>query len=98
MAKRQLERLGFKVRLRAVPQDAVYTEWCQVPRKKVHKATVRQAPPIPFLWDETALIWSKDVIGQANPSRCSWRSDTSTPRSPATEAPVYPSPDAAFHR
>jgi peptide/nickel transport system substrate-binding protein len=31
----QLEKMGFKVRLRLVPQDAVYTDWCQVPSKKV---------------------------------------------------------------
>lgn len=36
VAKAQLEKLGFKVNLRTVPQDAVYTEWCQVPSKKVH--------------------------------------------------------------
>ena len=42
VAKAQLEKLGFKVRLRLVPQDAVYTEWCQVPAKKV--AHVRPAP------------------------------------------------------
>ena len=35
VAKAQLEKLGFKVRLRLVPQDAVYTDWCQVPTKKV---------------------------------------------------------------
>jgi peptide/nickel transport system substrate-binding protein len=35
VAKAQLEKLGFKVRLRTVPQDAVYTEWCQQPKKKV---------------------------------------------------------------
>ncbi len=35
VAKAQLEKLGFKVNLRLVPQDAVYTEWCQVPSKKV---------------------------------------------------------------
>ena len=35
VAKAQLEKLGFKIRLRTVPQDAVYTEWCQVPAKKV---------------------------------------------------------------
>jgi peptide/nickel transport system substrate-binding protein len=35
VAKAQLEKLGFKVRLRLVPQDAVYTDWCQVPSKKV---------------------------------------------------------------
>jgi peptide/nickel transport system substrate-binding protein len=36
VAQAQLEKLGFKVRLRTVPQDAVYTEWCQVPKKKVN--------------------------------------------------------------
>src|SRR3954451_22156015 len=36
VAKAQLEKMGFKVRLRLVPQDAVYTEWCQVPAKKVN--------------------------------------------------------------
>jgi peptide/nickel transport system substrate-binding protein len=35
VAKAQLEKMGFKVRLRLVPQDAVYTDWCQVPSKKV---------------------------------------------------------------
>lgn len=35
VAKAQLEKLGFKVRLRLVPQDAVYNDWCQVPAKKV---------------------------------------------------------------
>ncbi len=35
VAKAQLEKLGFKVKLRLVPQDAVYTEYCQVPKKKV---------------------------------------------------------------
>ena len=35
VAKAQLEKLGFKIRLRTVPQDAVYTEWCQQPKKKV---------------------------------------------------------------
>jgi len=35
VARDQLEKLGFKVKLRTVPQDAVYTEWCQVPKKKV---------------------------------------------------------------
>lgn len=36
VAKEQLEKLGFKVTLRTVPQDAVYTEFCQVPDKKVN--------------------------------------------------------------
>jgi peptide/nickel transport system substrate-binding protein len=35
VAKAQLEKLGLKVRLRTVPQDAVYTEWCQQPKKKI---------------------------------------------------------------
>jgi peptide/nickel transport system substrate-binding protein len=35
VARRQLEKLGFKVRLRLVAQDALYTDWCQVPAKKV---------------------------------------------------------------
>ncbi len=35
VAKAQLEKLGFKVNLRTVPQDAVYTEFCQVPPKNV---------------------------------------------------------------
>lgn len=35
VAKAQLEKMGFKVRLRLVPQDAVYTDWCQVPPKNV---------------------------------------------------------------
>jgi peptide/nickel transport system substrate-binding protein len=35
VAASQLRKLGFKVRLRLVPQDAVYTDWCQVPAKKV---------------------------------------------------------------
>jgi peptide/nickel transport system substrate-binding protein len=35
VAKAQLEKLGLKVTLRTVPADAMYTEWCQVPPKKV---------------------------------------------------------------
>jgi peptide/nickel transport system substrate-binding protein len=35
VARAQLEELGFKIRLRTLPQDAVYTEWCQAPAKKV---------------------------------------------------------------
>ena len=34
VAKAQLEKLGFKVTLRTVPQDAVYTEWCQQPEEE----------------------------------------------------------------
>jgi peptide/nickel transport system substrate-binding protein len=35
VAKAQLEKLGLKIEFRTVPQDAMYTEWCQVPAKKV---------------------------------------------------------------
>ena len=129
VAKAQLEKLGFKVNLRTVPQDAVYTEWCQVPAKKVavcgsagwfkdfndpqsmldptfkgkniteqgnnnlpqlnvpeidkamdeaalltgeerykawgeiDKMITEQAAAVPFLWDKSTMIWSKDVQG-----------------------------------
>jgi peptide/nickel transport system substrate-binding protein len=132
VAKAQLEKLGFKVNLRTVPQDAVYTEFCQIPAKKVaicgaagwfkdfndpqsmldptfkgkniteqgnnnlpqlnvpeidaamdkaalltgderYKAwgeidrmITEQAPAVPFLWDKTTIIWSKDVQGAVN--------------------------------
>jgi peptide/nickel transport system substrate-binding protein len=35
VAAAQLRKLGFRVKLRLVPQDEVYTDWCQVPRKHV---------------------------------------------------------------
>jgi peptide/nickel transport system substrate-binding protein len=35
VAQAQLEKLGLKVTLRTVPQDSMYTEWCQVPAKQV---------------------------------------------------------------
>jgi peptide/nickel transport system substrate-binding protein len=35
VAQAQFEKLGFKVKLQTVPQDAVYTEYCQVPKKKL---------------------------------------------------------------
>jgi peptide/nickel transport system substrate-binding protein len=132
VAKGQLEKLGFKVNLRTVPQDAVYTEYCQVPAKKVavcgaagwfkdfndpqsmldptfkgkniteqgnnnlpqlnvpeidkamdeaalltgderykawgeiDKMITEQAAAVPFLWDKTTIIWSKDVQGAVN--------------------------------
>ncbi|MCW2996226.1 MAG: hypothetical protein JWQ18_3721, partial [Conexibacter sp.] len=133
VAKAQLEKLGFKIRLRLVPQDAVYNDWCQVPAKKVavcggagwfkdfadpqsmlepvfagytipksglnnnmaqlrdpkvdaamkkaillggeerlkawgdiDKMITGDAPAIPFVWDKTTLIRSKDVLGVAN--------------------------------
>jgi peptide/nickel transport system substrate-binding protein len=134
VAKAQLEKLGFKIQFRTVPQDAVYTEWCQVPKKQVaicgsagwfkdftdpqsmlevtfkgkniapnggnnnlaqlndpkidaamDKASALQgdarikawadidkqitadAPAVPFDWDKTTIIWSKDVNGVGNP-------------------------------
>jgi len=133
VAKAQLEKLGFKIKLRLVPQDAVYTEYCQVPKKKVavcggsgwfkdfqdpqsmleptfkgsniapdggnnnlaqlndkaiddamgkaavlqgaerlkaygeiDKMIVEQAPAVPFDWDKTNIIWSKNVAGVVN--------------------------------
>ena len=134
VAKAQLEKLGLKIQFRTVPQDAVYTEWCQVPAKKVaicgsagwfkdftdpqsmlevtfkganivkgggnnnlaqlddpqidkamddasqlqgderlkawaniDKMITGQAPAVPFDWDKTTIIWSKDVQGVGNP-------------------------------
>lgn len=128
VAKAQLEKLGFKITLRTVPQDAVYTEWCQQPKRKVaicaaagwfkdfndpqamleptfkgsniapdggnnnlaelnvpaidaamdkaallsgeerykawadvNRLIVEQAPAVPFIWDSTTIIGSKDV-------------------------------------
>jgi peptide/nickel transport system substrate-binding protein len=138
VAKAQLEKMGFKVRLRLVPQDAVYTEWCQVPAKNVgmcagagwfkdfadpqsmlepvfkgslitetgninyselkdpkidaamnkaallegdqrlqawadvDKMIVEDAAAIPFLWDKTTLIRSKNVNGVAASYYTSW--------------------------
>jgi peptide/nickel transport system substrate-binding protein len=134
VAKAQLEKLGFKIQFRTVPQDAVYTEWCQVPKKEVaicgsagwfkdftdpqsmlevtfkgkniakgggnnnlaqlndpkidaamdkasglqgdarlkawadiDKMITAAAPAVPFDWDKTTIIWSKDVNGVGNP-------------------------------
>jgi len=134
VAKAQIEKLGFKITLRTVPQDAVYTEWCQQPKRKVaicgsagwfkdftdpqsmldptfkganifkeggnnnlaqldvpeidaamskasalqgaerlkawaeiDKQITSQAPAVPFDWDKTTIIWSKDVNGVGNP-------------------------------
>ncbi len=133
VAQAQLEKLGFKIKLRLVPQDSVYTEYCQVPKKKVavcggagwfkdyqdpqsmleptfkgsnislsgnnnnlaqlndpkidaamDKAALLQgderlkaygeidkmitldAPAVPFDWDKTTVIWSKNVQGVVN--------------------------------
>jgi peptide/nickel transport system substrate-binding protein len=133
VARAQLEKLGFKVKFRIVPQDAVYNDYCQVTSKKVavcgsagwfkdftdpqsmleptfkgtaivkdglnnnlaqlndpkinaamdkaslltgqpridawaniDKQVTDQAPAVPFLWDKSTLIWSKDVNGVGN--------------------------------
>ncbi len=33
----------------------------------VDKMIMAQAPVVPFIWDKTTLIWSKDVNGLGNP-------------------------------
>jgi peptide/nickel transport system substrate-binding protein len=133
VARAQLEKLGLKIKFRTVPQDAVYTEWCQVPDKKVavcgsagwfkdfldpqsmleptfkgefifkeggnnnlgqlnvpaidkamdeasllegderikawaeiDKMIMEQAPAVPFVWDQTSLLHSKNVNGVAS--------------------------------
>lgn len=35
IVKAQYEKLGFKIRLRTVPDDALFTDWCTVPAKRV---------------------------------------------------------------
>lgn len=35
VVKAQFEKLGFKIRLRTVPDDALFTNWCSVPAKQV---------------------------------------------------------------
>jgi peptide/nickel transport system substrate-binding protein len=139
VAKAQLEKMGFHVRLRLVPQDAVYTQWCQVPSKKVamcggagwfkdfadpqsmlepvfkgalinrqsgninysmlndpkvdaamskaalatgedrlkqwaavDKMIIQDAAGIPFIWDKTTLVRSKNVNGVPNPYIALW--------------------------
>jgi peptide/nickel transport system substrate-binding protein len=139
VAQAQFAKLGFKVRLRTVPQDAMYTEWCQVPKKKLFScgdagwfkdfndpqsmleptfkgsaiaptggnnnlaelndpkidaamtraATLKgaerykawgdidrmitaQAPAVPFLWDKTTVLESKDVDGAGNAYFDTW--------------------------
>jgi peptide/nickel transport system substrate-binding protein len=134
VAKAQIEKLGFKITFRTVPQDAVYTEWCQQPKRQVaicgsagwfkdftdpqsmldptfkganifknggnnnlaqldvpaidqamnkasslqgaerlkawaqiDKMITAQAPAVPFDWDKTTIIWSKDVNGVGAP-------------------------------
>jgi peptide/nickel transport system substrate-binding protein len=139
VASAQLQKMGFKTRLRLVPQDAVYTDWCQVPSKKVamcggagwfkdfadpqsmlepvfkgslinrqsgninysmlndpkvddamnkaallegdarlqawgniDKMIIQDAAGIPFIWDKTTLVRSKNVVGVANPYIALW--------------------------
>jgi peptide/nickel transport system substrate-binding protein len=139
VAAAQFEKLGFKMKLRLVPQDSTYTEWCQVPAKKVavcgaagwfkdfidpqsmleptfagytiaknggnnnlpqlndpkvdaamkkaallegdarnkawgeiDKMITADAPAIPFVWDKTTLVRSKNVVGVANPYLALW--------------------------
>ena len=138
VAKAQLEKMGFKVRLRLVPHDALYTDWCQIPAKNVgmcggaawskdftdpqsmiqplfagdqitetgninyselkdpkldaamkkaallegderiqawadiDKQVVETAAAIPFLWDKTTLIRSKNVNGVAASYYTAW--------------------------
>lgn len=35
VVRAQYEKLGFRIRLRVVPDDALFTDWCTVPAKKV---------------------------------------------------------------
>lgn len=35
VVRAQYEKLGFRIRLRFVPDDALFTDWCTVPAKKV---------------------------------------------------------------
>jgi peptide/nickel transport system substrate-binding protein len=139
VAAAQLQKMGFRVRLRLVPQDAVYTDWCQVPSKRVamcggagwfkdfadpqsmlepvfkgsninrqsgninysmlndpkidaamnkaalasgddrlqqwaniDKMIIEDAAGIPFIWDKTTLVRSKNVVGVANPYIALW--------------------------
>jgi peptide/nickel transport system substrate-binding protein len=139
VAQAQFAKLGFKVKLLQVPQDSVYTDYCQVPKKKlfscggagwfkdfndpqsmleptfkgsaininggnnnlaqlkdpaidaamdkaatlrgaerakawadIDKMIVEQAPAVPFLWDKTTVLESKDVQGAGNAYYDSW--------------------------
>src|SRR4051794_24382642 len=139
VAQAQFAKLGFKVKLLQVPQDSVYTDYCQVPKKKlfscggagwfkdfndpqsmleptfkgsaininggnnnlaqlndpaidaamnkastlrgderakawadIDKMIVEQAPAVPFLWDKTTVLESKDVQGAGNQYYDGW--------------------------
>ena len=139
VAQSEFEKMGFKVKLQTVPQDAVYTEYCQVPKKKlfscgtagwfkdfndpqsmleptfkgsainedggnnnlaqlndpkidaamdkaatlagderyqawadIDKMITEAAPAVPFLWDKTTVLQSKDVQGAGNAYYDGW--------------------------
>jgi len=139
VAQAQFAKLGFKVKLLQVPQDSVYTDYCQVPKKKlfscggagwfkdfndpqsmleptfkgsaininggnnnlaqlndpkidaamnkaaelrgdarakawadIDKMITADAPAVPFLWDKTTVLESKDVQGAGNAYYDSW--------------------------
>jgi peptide/nickel transport system substrate-binding protein len=139
VAQQQFQKMGFKVKLQTVPQDAVYTEYCQQPKKKlfscgsagwfkdfndpqsmleptfkgsainlsggnnnlpqlddpkideamtkastlkgdarykawadIDKMITAQAPAVPFLWDKTTVLASKDVQGLGNAYYDGW--------------------------
>jgi peptide/nickel transport system substrate-binding protein len=139
VAQQQFQKMGFKVKLQTVPQDAVYTEYCQVPKKKlfscgsagwfkdfndpqsmleptfkgsainiaggnnnlpqlndpkvdaamtkaatlkgaerykawadIDKLITGDAPAVPFLWDKTTVLQSKDVQGAGNSYYDGW--------------------------
>jgi peptide/nickel transport system substrate-binding protein len=67
----QLERLGFRIRLRVVPDDALFTSWCSVPAKRVLACSgvlwLKDFPdPQPLLqpvFDGTAI---SHTVGNAN--------------------------------
>jgi peptide/nickel transport system substrate-binding protein len=139
VAQQEFQKMGFKVKLQTVPQDAVYTEYCQQPKKKlfscgsagwfkdfndpqsmleptfkgsaisltggnnnlpqlndpkidaamnkaatlkgaerykawgdIDKMITAQAPAVPFLWDKTTVLASKDVNGAGNSYYDGW--------------------------
>jgi len=139
VAQQQFKSMGFNVKLTTVPQDAVYTEYCQVPKKKlfscgsagwfkdfndpqsmleptfkgsainlsggnnnlpqlndpkvdaamtkaaelkgderlkawadIDKMITGDAPAVPFLWDKTTVLESKDVQGAGNSYYDGW--------------------------
>ena len=105
VAKAQLEKLGFKIRLRTVPQDAVYTEWCQLPAKKV--ADLRRARVVQGL-QRPAVDARADVQGldhlqgrrqqQPRPSSTTRRSTRPWTRPPCSRATSASRPGARSTR